>query len=95
MGIYAADFETTTNPDDCRVWAWCICDIYNIDETIEYGETIYSFIEYISNLHGKIYFHNLKFDGTFIVDYLLKHNFEHSQERKIYHNEFSTLISGY
>lgn len=93
MGIYAADFETTTNPDDCRVWAWCICDIYNIDETIEYGETIYSFIEYISNLHGKIYFHNLKFDGTFIVDYLLKHNFEHSQERKIYRNEFSTLIS--
>ena len=35
MGIYAGDFETTTNPDDCRVWAWCICDIYNIDETIE------------------------------------------------------------
>ena len=66
MGIYAADFETTTNPDDCRVWAWCICDIYNIDETIEYGETIYSFIEYISNLHGKIYFHNLKFDGAAI-----------------------------
>ena len=62
MAVYAADFETTTNPDDCRVWAWCICDIYNIDETIEYGETIYSFIEYISNLHGKIYFHNLKFD---------------------------------
>ena len=72
MAIYAADFETTTNPDDCRVWAWCICDIYDIESTISYGETIETFIEYIGKLHGKIYFHNLKFDGAFIVDLLLQ-----------------------
>ena len=93
MSIYAADFETTTNPDDCRVWAWCICNIYNIDSTISYGETIESFIEYVGKLHGKIYFHNLKFDGAFIVDYLLKEGYVHSQYRKIHRNEFSTLIS--
>ena len=24
---YTADFETTTNPDDLRVWAWGVSDI--------------------------------------------------------------------
>ena len=26
---YTADFETTTNPDDLRVWAWGVSDIDN------------------------------------------------------------------
>ena len=30
MKIYTADFETTTDVSDCRVWAWCTCDIDEI-----------------------------------------------------------------
>ena len=43
MKIYTADFETTTDPEDCRVWAWCICDTDNI-ERVEFGTDIESFI---------------------------------------------------
>jgi hypothetical protein len=93
MAIYAADFETTTNPEDCRVWAWCICDIYDIDNTLTYGNTIESFIEWLMKIHGKVYFHNLKFDGTFILDYLLKHNYTWFDKRKLSPGEFNTLIS--
>ena len=25
MRVYSTDFETTTDPDDCRVWAWASC----------------------------------------------------------------------
>lgn len=73
--VYAADFETTTNPEDCRVWAWGICNIKET-ENVHYGIDIQSFIEYISDLNAKIYFHNLKFDGRFIVDYLLRNGWE-------------------
>lgn len=39
------------------------------------------------------YFHNLKFDGEFILSYLLKNNFKHTKERKLNVGQFSTLIS--
>ena len=31
---YTADFETTTNKDDLRVWAWGVCNINNFDDMI-------------------------------------------------------------
>lgn len=31
MSRYTADFETTTDPNDCRVWAYGICEIGNTD----------------------------------------------------------------
>ena len=31
---YTADFETTTDPDDCRVWAFAICPLDNIDNVM-------------------------------------------------------------
>lgn len=42
--MYVADFETTTNADDCRVWAWGLCEIGNISNFI-YGNNIISFFE--------------------------------------------------
>lgn len=93
IDIYAADFETITSPDDCRVWAWAIADIYT-PENVIIGNTIENFIAYISTLRSPtIYFHNLKFDGMFILDYLLRHNYTYNKSKHIEENQFNTLIS--
>ena len=34
MSTFVADFETTTNPEDCRVWAYAICEVGNSDNVI-------------------------------------------------------------
>ena len=89
---YTADFETITNPEDCRVWAWAVCNIDNIEEK-HYGNDIESFLEWCSTKSDtSIYFHNLKFDGQFIISYLLNNGYTFSRDRKLYENEFSTLI---
>ena len=69
--LFSADFETITDENDCRVWAWGICDIpYTF---ANFGNSIDSFFEHLKTLkeNSKIYFHNLKFDGSFILNYLL------------------------
>lgn len=90
---WAADFETTTDPEDCRVWAWALVNIDDID-CINYGKDIGEFIDIIQRLICPvIYFHNLKFDGSFIVDYLLRNNYIHTKDKKPKQYEFNTLIS--
>lgn len=91
---FTADFETTTQEEDCRVWAFGICDIDNTD-TFVYGNSINGFISYIhSHCGDTFYFHNLKFDGEFIIHYLLTHEFNHNpNSRELKTNQFSTLIS--
>ena len=92
MEIICADFETTTREDDCRVWA---CGLYHMkDKTFECGNSIEWFFDRVSEIGDcTVYFHNLKFDGAFILDWLFRNGFEHSTERKIYKGQFSTLIS--
>lgn len=60
-----------------------------------FGEDIDSFINYCSliNESSSFYFHNLKFDGEFIIHYLLTHEFVHVNEKKLGANQFSTIIS--
>lgn len=88
--IYTADFETVNNPDDCRVWAWAIL---SLDEKEYYtGNNIDSFFEQVKQLcNCEIYFHNLRFDGSFILYYLFTHGFEYSNEKE--KGTFNTLIS--
>lgn len=90
---YTADFETTTDKEDCRVWAWCIVSIDNFDERY-FGNNIQTFILQVQEL-GKcdIYFHNLKFDSQFIIYWLLKNDFEYSCEKQLNGLEFNTLIN--
>lgn len=81
---YVADFETTSehyyNENGfTKVWLFSICD----SNAIIYadGTTIDDFIKVIKKLCGKvIYFHNLKFDGSFIIDYLLKNDYEYVED---------------
>lgn len=89
-----ADFETTTKPEDCRVWAWGICDIDSLHFTR--GKSIDSFINYVLS-KGKsevYYFHNLKFDGQFILSYLLTKGWVLVREGQLTkRKQFKTLIS--
>lgn len=91
MKCYTADFETTTDKDDLRVWAWAVCDINNVNNFV-YGTSIEEFINWCYKNNGcKIYFHNLKFDGEFILSYLLLNGFEYSKEKNT--RTFNTVIS--
>lgn len=89
-----ADFETTTNEDDCRVWAWGVCDIYE-HEYFDYGNSLDGFIEYCKSLKNPtMYFHNLRFDGEFILNWLFQNGYKHVEKRKDEKSKtFSTLIS--
>ena len=90
---YAVDFETTTDVDDCRVWAWAVCEVGNYDN-FKYGTTINSLMEMCKKDKNNIlYFHNLKFDGEFILYWLFHNGFKLNNESKLNTNEFSTLIS--
>ena len=72
MPSYAADFETTTSEEDCRVWAWAACEVGN-GGNIQYGNSIESFLEWCEvHCGSRVYFHNLKFDGKFVLSRLLE-----------------------
>lgn len=90
--MYTADFETNNHEEDCRVWAWSVCEINTLKK--QYGDDIESFIDFIlGNGSQKYYFHNLKFDGNFIISYLLNNGWKHTTERTVRQKEFKTLIS--
>lgn len=93
--IYTADFETTTDINDCRVWAYGICEVGNPNNFI-YGNSMEDFMKILENKESndKYYFHNLKFDGEFIFSYILNQGFEYvasKKERKS--KSFSCIIS--
>lgn len=94
MKLATADFETTTDINECRVWAWVICNINDVEDKI-YGNSLDSFFETVSKMKNlTLYFHNLKFDGEFIIKGLFDKGFEWVKDRKdIVNNKFTTLIS--
>lgn len=89
---YTADFETTTDPETAHVWSWESCVVGDPDNFCR-GIDIESFIEYCSLEDRVIYFHNLKFDSSYILSYLLTHGYNWSNKRALNKHEFSTLIS--
>lgn len=89
---YTADFETTTDPETAHVWSWESCVVGDPDNFCR-GIDIESFIEYCSLEDRIIYFHNLKFDSSYILSYLLTHGYSWSNKRVLNKHEFSTLIS--
>ena len=95
MGTFVADFETTTNPDDCRVWAYAVCEVENPDNAFV-GTTIDEFMDWCSGSkeNHKVFFHNLKFDSQFLMVWLFKHGYTHTEkERDRVTKTFNTLIS--
>ena len=95
MKSYVADFETTTRAEDCRVWAYCYCDIEKI-ETKVFGNNIDDFMKWCGNKkeNYKVLFHRLEFDGLFIIAWLLKNGFTHTTEQSERKTKtFNTLIN--
>lgn len=94
MRSYIADFETTTQVDDCRVWAWCICSVDNPD-FCKFGNDLASFMDWCErSATCNIYFHNLAFDGAFIMDFLERNGWKWIADRKESDDmTYTTLIS--
>lgn len=95
MRKFTADFEINVDENDCRVWAYALCEIGNINNFI-YGNNIADFIEWCANKKENyiIYFHNLKFDGEYIFSYLLQNDYICIKDKKERAKKtFTTLIS--
>ena len=95
MKRFTADFETCTwLKDETYVWAWAVCEIGN-EENIKIGNNIDDFIKYcLENKNSTFYFHNLKFDGEFIIYWAFKHGFKHVENiKEVESKTFTTLIS--
>ena len=92
---FTADFETNVDIDDCRVWAYALCEIGNPDNFI-YGNSIDDFIDWCKNKKENyiLFFHNLKFDGEYLFAYLLTHNYTYIKDKSERDdNTFTCLIS--
>ena len=89
---YSADFETTSYSqylidNETRVWCW---GIQLVEEnatldTVHVGKSINEFMSYCEELgteQTQVYFHNLKFDGQFIISWLAFNGFEYDEELK-------------
>ncbi len=90
---WCCDFETCTwLENETYVWLWAVCNI-DTEET-EWGTDIEDLIKWCElNGNVKLYFHNLKFDGEFILSYLLSNGFKHVKKVDEEKKTFSTIIS--
>ena len=74
---YVADFETTVYKGQqfTEVWAAAVVKLGSEDV-----EVLHSLPEFLSYIYAKktniiCYFHNVKFDGNFLLDYLLRNGY--------------------
>lgn len=78
---YVGDFETSVykGQTSTEVWATALVALDSPDdpEYVTVNNSLSKFIKLVEskarNNHLRIYFHNLKFDGSFIMGYLLRH----------------------
>lgn len=89
---YSWDFETLVQ-SPTRVWAWSQVNVFNYSD-VTTGNNMESFIQEISRHSCKGFFHNLKFDGDFLISYLLKNGYEHVlSTKKMKPKTFNILMS--
>ena len=92
--IYCADYETTPYEQylvegQTRVYLWKLMGVDNDVDVM--GIDMESFISQLSTIgSGIIYFHNLSFDGEFILWWLLENGYEYNEEEKP--KTFSSII---
>lgn len=92
---FAADFETTTDENDCRVWAYALCNINDYTD-FRYGNDIKEFFEFCANSkeNYKVFFHNLKFDGSYILSAIMSMGYEWIGDKRDKRDKtFTTLIT--
>lgn len=109
--LYIADFETTVENDTSKqtqteVWAYGIARLYDTTDNVIIGNNITDFLDFFC--FGKktrkiIYFTNLKFDCSFILDHLTRNlgyssaydtsKKEFLKERELKPGQFITTIT--
>ena len=88
--VFVADFETSKEGDKTWVYLWGLMSVFS--KTVEYGRSIDDFMFRILNKSMTIYFHNAKFDVSFIIVWLLSNGYEYSETRR--EKAFKTLYNG-
>lgn len=94
---YMADFETTVYEGQkfTEVWAAAVVKLW--DDNVEILHSLPDFLSYMFAQKTNIvcYFHNIKFDGNFILDYLLRNGYTWNRvaEGKMYNKQFKCAIS--
>lgn len=105
--LLAADFETTvwtkemlkergvSEQTSTEVWSAAYAELYS-----DHVQVLHSIDEFLADLFSMnenivCWFHNVRFDGSFIVDYLLRHNWKYNnaKPRDMASKEFKALIS--
>ncbi len=74
MAVYTSDFETTTGTvSEKKTWVW-LAGLYNVEtEKFKHWWDIDGWYAKINKMKNSIiYFHNLGFDGAFIINYFVK-----------------------
>jgi len=95
MKYFSADFETTVyeGQTDTQVWAAAIVDLDAPDEpeSVTIYKTINQFMWALSEMAKTdsltVYFHNLKFDGTFILNYLINSKYWKQDSKARYNSD--------
>lgn len=90
MKYFVGDFETTvfSGQNSTEVWASAIVELYTEDVVIL--NSIDETFKYLKYQDEKviIYYHNLKFDGSFWVDYLLRKE----KMKQAYYNDNDRIV---
>lgn len=82
------DFETSTETwleydDEARVWASCICTIEEFPKIVNVSTNIDDFMSNLIKLGNcEAYFHNLKFDGEYILAWLFKNGYRYKEKAR-------------
>ena len=74
---YACDFETTVydGQDYTEVWSAGVAELYTDNVIVLHSiDDMFNYF-YSKGCNIVAYFHNLKFDGTFIISYLIEQGF--------------------
>lgn len=94
--VYVADFETTTEETylkdgETRVWAACVVTVEENPKVVHLSNNIEDFMQFVSKENCHVYFHNLKFDGEFILYWLMHNGYKFNRE----HDEktFDVMVS--
>jgi hypothetical protein len=95
---YVADFETigeeqAKKEGKARVWAGCCMNVRKMDEYVV-TNNIDDFMQNVKEINnGIVYMHNLKFDGSYILNWFNDMNIPYVEPDKAKRNTFSCHIA--
>lgn len=98
--LYTVDFETLTeesvkqNNGKTRIWAFGMMNIFDENEYYESTKMEKAIELMLKNAPCTCYYHNVKFDCSYILDFFLKNGYEWVESKEeLAPHKFTTLIS--